>query len=50
MEKSVINTVSHDSRNTFLKNEAGRFIQLQENVNISFTIKEEWRYWTEIDN
>ena len=32
------------------KHEADRFIQFQENVNISFTIEEEWRYLTEIDN
>ena len=30
-------------------NEADRFIQFQENVNINFTIKQEWRYWTEIE-
>ena len=29
------------------KNEADRFIQFQENVNINFTIEEEWRYWAE---
>ena len=34
----------------FWKNEADRFFQYQENVNINFTIKEEWRYWTEIEN
>ena len=40
MENSVIDTESHDCRNTFLKNnEAARFIQFQQNVNINFTIK-----------
>ena len=34
----------------FEKHEADRFIQSQENININFTIKEEWRYWTEIEN
>ena len=48
MENSVINTVSHDCRNTFSKTWSWYFIQFQENVNINFTIKEEWRYWTEI--
>ena len=32
------------------KNEGDRFIQFQGNVNINFTIKEEWRYWPEIEN
>ena len=41
MENSVINTVSHDCRNMFLKNEADRFIQFPDNVNINFTIKKE---------
>ena len=30
-------------------NAADRFILFQENVNINFTIKQEWRYWTEIE-
>ena len=41
MENSVINTVIAEAPSW--KNEADRFIQFQENLNINFTIKEEWR-------
>ena len=32
------------------KNEADRFIQFQESLDINLTIKEKWRYWAVFEN